>query len=259
MDRTIAARRLLQSGDERALRYAALETRMAIEELFYVLLPYYADELPSDILKRWQPRQIIDALLVQPDVEQYQQITIGGQNRTETIFAGQQVPVTRQLLKQYYQKLGSYLHAPVDGKERNSERMRRFLEAALTRIEQHCRETTVLHNGGMFLQHKCVCGRTIKRNVFAAGVRSFARCPDEACQAVWDVKIVKGGATWSLRLIEFQCLTCRVKTPLGTHLLQQGRTFGCIGCGSRYIIRVGPIAELVQSPGATMDEDGGAV
>lgn len=174
------ARRLLARDDEDSLRYAALETRMAIEELFYALIPYYKEELPEDLLRRWQPRHIIDALLAcNPMVEQYQQIVMRSKDDGRVIFAGHQTPATRELLKRYYQKLGSYLHAPLDGKERNQAKMRQFLEAALARIDEHCRQTTVIHNGGLYLQHRCVCGRIIKRNLFAVGLRRAVHCPDE--------------------------------------------------------------------------------
>jgi len=245
IDHVERARALMRSGGKSDLTHSALETRMAIEELFYALIPQYRDELPSDILKRWQPRQIIDALLeCNPMVEQYQQIRIGGQDGTKPIFVGDHTPATRELLRKYYHKLGSYLHAPVDGKERNLPRMRQFLDAALTRIEHNCRETTVITNMGIFLEHRCVCGRTIKRNLFALGVRPYVQCPDEQCKATYDVKVVLGGAIWNLRMVDFSCGKCHVKTPVGTHYLREGKEFTCIGCSSKYRVRVGPIAEL---------------
>lgn len=240
-----SARRLLDTSDATNLIYAALEIRMAIEEAFYALLPYYAEELPFDIAKRWQPRQVIDALLdCNPMAEQHQQVVMRKKDGNAVIFAGQQPPVTRKLLKQYYQKLGSYLHAPVDGKDRDLSKMKQFLIAALTRIEQHCRETTVIHNGGLFFHHTCICGRTIKRNFIAAGFGRNAQCPDPACRAIYDVQIVEGGSRWQLRLTDFKCLKCRVTTPIAFHRLVNGYRFTCIGCSAGYGIRIGPIATL---------------
>ena len=237
------ARRLLARGDQDSLRYAALETRMAIEELFYALIPYYKEELPQDLLRRWQPRHIIDALLAcNPMVEQYHQIVMRSKDNGKVIFAGHQTPATRELLKRYYQKLGSYLHASVDGKTRDETRMRQFLESALTRIDEHCRQTTVIHNGGLYFQHSCVCGRMIKRNFFAVGFRPVVQCPDEKCSAIYDVKIIKGGSLWRLRHIEFKCSKCRVKTPVGTHVIEVGRSFQCIGCGVIYDVTYRPVA-----------------
>lgn len=59
----VEGRRLLDAGDAASLRHAALEARMAIELLFYALLPHYTEELPDDLARRWHPKQIIEALL----------------------------------------------------------------------------------------------------------------------------------------------------------------------------------------------------
>lgn len=237
------ARRALAADDPSDLVYAALEARMAIEELFYALIPQYAEELPSDVLKRWQPRHIIDALLeCNPMVEQYQQITIGDRTTGGPFFTGNYTPVTRQLLKDYYQKLGSYLHAPPTGEDPDAPEMREFVESALGKVEQHCRETTVVFNGPMFFEHKCVCGRNIKRNVFAIWTRPYVKCAEENCQAVYDITAIQGGAKWQLRHVEFKCEKCRVLTPVGSHRLSEGQSYTCIGCGSKYDIHIGPIA-----------------
>lgn len=248
MDHVTQARKLLASADPRDARYATLETRMAIETAFYALLEQYREELPSDVTKRWQPRQVIEAVLsCNPMAQQYQQLTINPHDGGPPLFTGTQSPVPPDLLRKYYHKLGSYLHAPVDGIERDLSRLRATLDAALTRVEQYCRETTMLHNGGIFLSHKCICGRTIKRNLFAAGVSGHGQCPDEGCQAVFDIKIIAGGSRWSLRLSDMACRRCRVKTPVGVHNLQEGRGYTCIGCGTRYRIRLRGFAEIEES------------
>ena len=254
-DHAQRARHLLQDDDGSSVTYAALETRMAIEELFYALIPAYRQELPSDIMKSWQPRQVIDALLeCDPSVEQYQAVTIRSHNDAKVLFSGQTTPPTRQLLRQYYHKLGSYLHASMQGREHNIPRMRSVLDAALTRIEQHCRETTVILTGALpSIQHRCVCGRILRRNFAAAGLRGYVKCPDEACQAIYDVKLIKGGAKWRLRLVDVPCGRCRVKTPVGVHHLHEGGRFQCIGCGASYRVRIGPISQLESVPA----EDGG--
>jgi hypothetical protein len=77
MDRVNVARSLITAGDEASLRYAALEIRMAIELMFYKLLSSYKEELPDDLLKHWQPKKIIDALIdCDPDIEHDYSLTI---------------------------------------------------------------------------------------------------------------------------------------------------------------------------------------
>jgi hypothetical protein len=251
MDHVAQARSLLETGDAKKTRYATLETRMAIETVFYALLEQYRDELPSDITKRWQPRQVIDAVLsCNPMAQQYQQLTIRPHVGEAALFTGNQSPVPPDLLRKHYHKLGNYLHAPVDGVERDLAGLRASLEDALASVERYCRETTMLHNGGIFLQHSCICGRIIKRNLLAAGMTGYAQCPDENCQAVFDIKIITGGARWALRLADMACRRCRVKTPIGVHKLQEGSGYTCIGCGLRYRIRLRAVAEIEEPPAA---------
>ena len=57
------AEKLILEQNEDAYRYATLQLRMGIEYLFYELVPLYKDELPENILTRWRPQQILDAIL----------------------------------------------------------------------------------------------------------------------------------------------------------------------------------------------------
>src|SRR5262245_887190 len=57
------AKTLLANGDEHSARYACLELRLTIEYLIYDQLQIYRDELPNDMVKKWQPRELIAAML----------------------------------------------------------------------------------------------------------------------------------------------------------------------------------------------------
>jgi hypothetical protein len=248
-----ATRRLLEAGDVRSLRYAALEMRMAIEQLFYALLPHYRDELPDDIVKQWQPRQIIDALIdCNPFIESHQQITIGpsGGGGGEPIFKGTYKPVTRKLLRQYYHRLGSYLHASPDGSLINEAKLRATIAGALERVDEHCRETTVIANVGVFITVNCVCGREIRRNFLALSVNQSVRCPDPRCGAIFD--LVAMGApmqtTWSLRRQPYLCPSCNGETPIGQHEIRAGAQITCEKCQAAAVLRVGFVPVLVEQP-----------
>lgn len=202
------ARRLLDQNDAASLRHAALEIRFALERLFYTLLPYYKDELPDDLVRKWRPQQIIDAIRdCNPFVEHEQRVVIGrGQGKEGApLFAGSQKPVSRKLLAQYYHKLGSYLHARRDGDDPPAAKLRALIASAAERIEQHCRETTFIHNGGTFITVKCECGRQIKRNFFALTTNQSIRCPSEECGAVYDLAGMQPPmqTAWRLRTVPF--------------------------------------------------------
>ena len=72
------AKELIEEDDADSLRYASLQLRMGIEYVFYELLKMYRDELPDDITAKWQPKQIIDAILeCDPSADQDAKVAIG--------------------------------------------------------------------------------------------------------------------------------------------------------------------------------------
>lgn len=256
MNHVNLARKLITTGDEVSLRYAALEIRIAIERLFYKLLPAYREELPDDLLKRWQPKQIIDALIdCDPDIERDFTLIMaeerpGGGHGPASI-VGKYKAVNRKLLQQYYHKIGSYLHAPLDDKPRDPAKILSFLNAAATRIEEYCRKTTVISNIATFHTVQCVCGRTIKRNARAVQIKPYIRCPNNQCRAVFDLlENDENKAEWKLRETEFVCPQCETSTFFGHHLIDSGVSFTCVGCHQKYIVRTGLFASRVNASDA---------
>jgi 6-pyruvoyl-tetrahydropterin synthase len=251
------ARILMAAGDEANFRYAALEIRTAIEHMFYKLLPLYREEVPYDLVKQWQPRRIIDALIeCDPDIEHDYIIKVAIETSNEktgaAIEIGRHKAVTRKLLRQYYHKLGSYLHAPMQNNCTNLQKMRRFLDAAATRVEEHCKQTTGISNVAMFHTVNCVCGRKLRRNDRAVKIKPFIRCPNEKCGA--EYKLVKhddNGSEWKLQETEFVCPECKTSNFFGSHLIDSGASFACVECGQKYKILTGLIAVRVKDISAT--------
>jgi len=249
-DAIAAANRLLSTKDSRDLRYAALEARMAIEGLFYALLPHYRDELPDDIVKRWQPRQLIDAITAcNPFVQMHQQVTIGpvAGDVDGPKFVGSYKPVSRDLLRKYYHRLGAYLHAAMDGAVLNEPKLRATVIGALQRVEEHCNDTTVIINFGPYITVLCGCGREIKRNIFALTSRHDIRCPDPDCGAIYDLIALAPvmQSAWTLRSEPFKCGQCSHESQIGIHRLKAGAEIVCEGCNAKFVLRPFLIPNLV--------------
>lgn len=253
---------MLATGDVRDLLYAALEARMGLEGLFYALLKYYREELPDDITKKWQPRQVIEAILrCNPFAESHQQITLGpsGGGGGQPLFAGSYKPVTRKLLAQYYHRLGSYLHATVDGAAVNEAKLRAAVSGALDRLEQHCRETTVIANIGPYITVECECGRQIKRNILALAGSRAIECPDPECAAIYHLVAMAPvmQTAWTLRVAKFQCGECQHLTAIGVHRIYEGARLTCGGCNVEFELRSTFTGERITPPSTTdADADG---
>ena len=245
------ARQLMASEDLASLRYAALEIRLAIELLFYQLLPSYKEELPDSIFKNWQPKRIIDALIdCDPHIEQDYTITMarelpsGGHGRPMHI--GSYKAVNRKLLQQYYHKIGSYLHASMAQECRDLKKMKSFLNAAATRVEEYCRGTSTISNFGKFYYVNCICGRKIKRNAKAIQKKPYACCPSEKCGAVDFLKEEGNEALWKLRETEFICPQCETSNFFATHIIESSAIITCVECNQRYEIGTSLFARPLQ-------------
>jgi hypothetical protein len=245
------AKRLIAAGDADSLRYACLELRTAIEHLFYELIPLYAEELPSDIVSKWQPAQIIAALVdCDPLVEEDTRICVfdydeNGEKR-EPHFLGEQKAVSRKLLQKYYHALGSYLHAPLAGKEHDYARLAKRLQETCVVVEDRC-AGKLLANIAPKATFTCTCGRRIVRNMRAIEKSPIAKCPDANCGAMYEYVGTKDGMSTFHKLVEeLTCEKCNTVNEFGRHQLRDGLVLACVECGHQVIFRGGYHAEPFQ-------------
>lgn len=234
---------LIESGGEDNLRYACLQLRMAIEHLFYELIPLYSDELPTDILNKWQPKQIIDALLdCDPHVDEDATLTFFDYNedgsRGKPFSQRSQKGVSKRLLKKYYHKLGSYLHSPMTDDDLDLSKFESFLRNTVAMLRDYSADT-VISNIRKFAFVECVCGRTIKRNVAALQVTPRVTCPDVKCDAMFDYSNNEDGTcTFTPVNHSFTCTNCDTVNYFGAHLVSDGLEITCDECESKIRVRV---------------------
>lgn len=238
------AKKHIAAGDPDSLRYACLDLRSAIEHLFYELIPLYEEELPSDIVEKWQPAQIIAALVdCDPLVEQDSRICIfdydeQGQPNTPH-YLGEQKAVSRKLLKDYYHALGFYLHAPMLGKQHDYARLGKRLVETVAVIEEKC-AGQLLSNIAPKANFTCKCGRKIVRNMRAIEKSPIVTCPDSKCGAMWEHVGTKDGiSTFSYLVEKFTCMNCQTVNEFGHHLLNDGLIVACVECGKKIVVHRG--------------------
>ncbi|HUY90517.1 MAG TPA: hypothetical protein VMV10_17400, partial [Pirellulales bacterium] len=140
------AEALIEKGDEDRLRYACLELRMAIEHLFYDLLPRYADEVPTDMARRWQPQKVIEVLTdCDPFVQNDCKIAFGSHQSGAAVVL-ESKGVSKSLIKSYWHKLGSFLHASMTGAKAVGAEEIPFLRQTISALREY-EESGVLANG----------------------------------------------------------------------------------------------------------------
>lgn len=140
------ARQVLNSGETAQLRYAALELRMALECLVYERAQNYQKEFSYKKLNTWQPKKLLALLLeVDPSVDKTATINLGleekcGVPAKEMTALGTDRVISLKEIKDYYDRLGSYLHTPTakqfeHGKGLPSDKLRESCEALFIIIE----------------------------------------------------------------------------------------------------------------------------
>jgi hypothetical protein len=232
------ARKLIAAADPDSLRYACLQLRSAIEELFYELIPLYKDELPTDIIHEWRPVQIIDALVdCDPLVEQDTRICMfdydGDGNPAPPGYVGEQKAVSHKLLQKYYHALGSYLHAPLPGKQHDFAKLAKRLAATADVVAKRC-AGEVLANLAAKATFTCDCGRHVTRNVRALEISPLVVCPDSKCRAQFEyIGTENGVSRFSLLVQTVTCPKCQAKIEVGLHKLDDGLVVVCEKCGGR--------------------------
>jgi predicted RNA-binding Zn-ribbon protein involved in translation (DUF1610 family) len=230
------ARELIATGDPGQLRYAALELRMAIEAAFYRLVPQYREELSDELLREWRPQHILKALVeIDPGVERDAIISIGctpsGGGPARPFMARRQRGVTHKLLREYYHKLAKSLHAPTPhDRPKTAESLKAFLEAAATRLEEHCRETTVIATMHPGITIQCDCGRTFRRSMHAVRTTGMAVCPSMSCGTIFDLTENATGAHIAIREEMFLCPACGTSISLPSRVVRAGAKFDCSSC-----------------------------
>lgn len=238
------ANELLASDDPDALRYASLQLRMGIEYVFYDLLPLYRDELPDDITSKWQPKQIMDAILeCDPTADQDARIAIGpsgafedGSDATDVMVKETKAP-SKKLLKKHYHRLGFYLHAPVNLRQPDEEKWRKDLTKAIDALADFD-DSKILFNVRPLVEFDCdVCGRRLRRNRHGVEASKEMRCLDPKCNALYDVKLNGDETRWQLRQGHYDCPYCNETNYFSVGGMKDGMPITCGNCKKRVAVR----------------------
>ncbi|UMZ10627.1 hypothetical protein I9018_24530 [Pseudomonas sp. MPFS] len=114
------AKRLSSSNDEADFKYACLELRFCLEIVAYRQLEQYDDVIPGVLANEWRADKIIKTLAsFDPTSDQSGDISIGEGTDPDVLpeiwhSIGTVQSIKWKKFQKYYNKLGSFLHAPKD-------------------------------------------------------------------------------------------------------------------------------------------------
>lgn len=243
----VAARALLDSGDNVSLPYAALELRMAMEAIAYEKLRAYASRLPEEAFARWQAPQAIKALLeFEPHANREKRVAFGTQDGPgEPAAAMSVLGETRSFdltwLRSAYNTLGSLLHLPTPRKAStltdpaSIAKSRGLLERIYTEVARVANATL---EGGMaeVVYFNCArCDKTVVSNAEAVRSTRRAVCLSPSCSAVHVAEInTEDEFTFLLDAVYTECPECQRSIEIERRHISFGAAFRCASCETEY-------------------------
>jgi len=250
-DHAERARRHLSSSDANAVGYAALELRMALEEIAYAKLRVYAQRIPPTVLATWQPPQAMKALLqFEPGAMSNSRIRFGsqpapGQPPTQWTDLGEQRSFNLTWLRKVYHKLGSMLHADPRIEPDPTTRSKTAgvkhdeLMKVLEQVE-HVAGSSVSFTMARVVNFDCiVCNSPVVCNQEAVKISGIATCLSPSCGAEHFVYLgseSEDQVEVYLAATEFECMVpdCNGSAVIENRKLAMGLTFKCAQCGTSH-------------------------
>lgn len=244
----------IDSSENANLRYAALELRMALECLIYERAQNYRDELSSKKLSTWQPKQLLSLLLeIDPYADKTSTISVGleeeyGVQPDVMTELGTDRVISLSEIKDFYDRLGSYLHAPTmeqleAGKSIPNEKLRSSCEKLIKIIESSLNSKVKNVNFKTTTQYpRDGCGKDIIRRVTTAEAQYQATCIE--CGGSYTLKKTDNNEyQWSANVQEVACKNpeCGEKITLWQKDIDVNRQWICSACNGVNTISLGII------------------
>ncbi len=235
------AEKLIREQSADAFRYATLQLRMGIEYLFYELVPLYKEELPENILTQWRPQQVLDAILdCDPNADQDSAIAFvpSGTLPNPDDFKITKA-VSKRLLREYYHKLGSQLHASTDLQTLKLDKWKGLLSNTTDALRQYTSDQ-VIHNIGEFIEFQCECGQKIRRRVEVVLRKNVVQCFSPNCgMTLENVQLLDGKVSFRPRAALLKCKECQTDQYVPLHKLKDGVKVTCCHCHRQSVARAG--------------------
>lgn len=245
----------LANGAIHRRRYAALELREAMEALTYDRARAYAQFLPPEAEKAWQPRKLMGALLeIDPAIGLTTTIAFGveqqpGVRPEKMVVLGTDQVFTLVNLKDHYDALGSYLHVPslADVKKGKSRDLDKLVERCneIILLVEAVLSSPVWNNtiANVVTLDCCMnnaCAKPIHKRMPFDAKTIDAQCFE--CKAEYIVTSLSNETVeWRPKTASLPCSNadCSHLTTLWPHEIQEGCDWRCTACGVRNVLKLG--------------------
>lgn len=251
-----AAKKHLETGADIALKYAALDLRMAMEAVTYDRASAFKEEFPTEEYDTWQPKKVMAVLLeIEPMADKDSTIAFGleeeyGVPAKEMTLLGTETVLNMVVLKKHYDALGSFLHIPTikstkAGKTVDHNKLRERCEEIMGYLEKVLSSPVFNSTFGIFASIECTkCGKKIRKRIPYGENTINAECSN--CDASYQIS--DDGANqsiWRPKLQEIACVNkdCMKKIVVWEKEIRLDAKWTCPGCKGQYSAVLGIVYE----------------
>lgn len=220
---------LIAKGDNQSVAYAALETRLALEQLIYQRLRLAHSYISANDLRTWTPGYVIKTLIEEVDEDIGSEYTLSistdpapKHDMTAEDFAsleyvpvGTQTSINVKLLKKLWNSMGSFLHSRFPTSEEDPIGRYSDKSVVIPKIQDALQELERMATGTMvgvltskMTSFKCVCGYLNKRSTRALRDRKTIRCIQERCKEQYIVEVRDEDFFFERHVLHVPCQGC---------------------------------------------------
>lgn len=267
-------RKLLDENTASSLTYAALECRIAIEQVCYDRLRIAHAYISHADLRRWQPKDVVQQLIQDVDKHTASTMTLsmsrdpvrsGGRELSKEDFEsieytkiGTQIGFDPQRLGKLWNALSSFLHVKLP---RNTEtqvhtygdvdKLRARLAEAINELERLSTGTMIMGGFGPTVSFECECGTRNKRRAELLKNGDILSCTNRDCIERWEVEFEADEPLFVRRKVSVHCKGCGLENAFPEKAmldleLNKVAHFVC-KCGEKNYVRWG-LQQVVPAP-----------
>lgn len=238
-----AASEQLETGSDSALKYAALELRMAMEAITYDRALAFKEEFPTEEYDTWQPKKVMAVLLeIDPMTDKDSTIAFGleeeyGVPAKQMTSLGTETVLNMGVLKKHYDALGSFLHIQTikstkAGKTVDHKKLRKRCEEIWAYLDKVLSSPIFNSTLGVFSSRECAeCGKKIRKRIPQGENTIQVECSN--CIASY--RVSDSGAyqsVWEPLQQEIECANaeCMKKIVVWEKEIRLGANWNCPDC-----------------------------
>lgn len=235
------AKALLASSEQHQVRYACLELRFCFEKVAYRQLAQYGNEIPSSVVREWRPDHVLKLLAsFDPQSDQPGILSIGMQSSpdeepTSWSTVGESKLIPWRKFRSHYNKLGSYLHQPVDGSSKDIKSS--SLDKIIADLDSVMASSIILATKRT-INAICDCGQEIFIGETEFEDDELIKCAGKNCGRYWSKKVLDSGeqVLQAAASIFYKCTCSAIIRVLPEDVWKR---FTCNECSVTYRLNLG--------------------